>query len=119
MALDQSGNYYADLPDEKRGTGCSSATKHGHGAPTPTTPISSIYIDDDTGDLYVNTSCNFAGWTLVTGGGGSSSVTHGAGTPIANNVSVVTYKIYINDNNGALWAVSNGVWTQITADSEA
>ncbi len=49
----------------------------------------------------------------VGGGGGSTAVTHGTGSPITNGISVVTYKIYINDTDSTLWAVSNGAWIQL------
>ncbi len=91
----------------------------GGGPPNSSTQIAPIYINSSTGDLYTNGTLKNDGWALVSGGGGSSSVTHGHGTPLANGVSPITYKIYINDNNGALWAVAAGAWYQVTADSEA
>ncbi len=49
------------------------------------------------------------------GGGGSSAITHGVGSPITGGISVVTYKLYIDDSSGSIWAVVNGAWLQITA----
>ncbi len=91
----------------------------GSGAPNTSTQIAPIYIDKITGDIYTNGTLTSGGWVLVDSGTGATAITHGTGTPIANGISPVTFKIYINDNNGALWAVSGGVWYQVTADSEA
>lgn len=120
MAIDAQGNYFAALPDEKRG-GLSGGLEigRGSGAPNASTKITLAYIDSSTGDYYVNINGTVGGWVLVTGGsGGSSAITHGTGSPIANAVSVITFKFYIDETdnvNPSIWAVSNGVWRQIIA----
>jgi hypothetical protein len=46
-------------------------------------------------------------------GGGGGGWTHGAGSPIAGGVSVVTYGTYTNDTDSTFWTVSNGSWIKL------
>jgi hypothetical protein len=47
------------------------------------------------------------------GGGGNGGWTHGAGSPIANGISPVTYSTYTNDTDSSFWTVANGGWIQL------
>ena len=120
MAQDEFGNYRADLDDGGLAVLPQSGaqTQIGSGAPTALTPISPIYIDSSTDAIYINPSLTPGGWTLVSGSGGASQVTHGTGSPITNGISVVTYKVYIDETVQAapsLWLVSQGIWEQVIA----
>lgn len=119
MAQDEFGNYRASLND------CcitvvplpGQAVQLGSGAPTLTTPISLIYIDSTTGDIYTNPTLSHDGWTAA-GGGGTSAVAHGVGDPISLGISVITYKVFIDETNPtapSLWLVSAGAWQQVIA----
>ncbi len=121
MALDEYGNYRADLDD------CCIAVlpqsgaqiQIGYGAPTSSTPISPIYIDSSTDTIYINPGLTHDGWVVVTGGGGGSSqITSGVGSPITNGISVIVYKIYLDITIPAapsVWMVSAGAWVQVIA----
>lgn len=119
MALDANGNYYAALPDEQRGSLHGGLpVKSGAGVPDASTPISLIYVDTLTGDIYSNPSQTAGDWVAISGGGGTAAVKVGTGSPITNAVSTTTYKVYIDQTVAAapsLWVVSQGTWVQIIA----
>jgi hypothetical protein len=54
--------------------------------------------------------CNFSASGGITG---TSGWTHGAGSPIANGISPVTYSTYTNDTDSSFWTVANGQWIQL------
>jgi hypothetical protein len=118
MALDPEGNYYADLPDPPLGGIAGNGITHGTGAPTANTPVSNGYINDATGDFYVNTTGLSTGWVLVTGGiGGTAQVIRGAFDNPNGNVTptnAAAGAVYYKDQSTPivfwLWSVSGQNW---------
>lgn len=119
MALDSEGNYYADLPDPPiGGVGTSGRIGNGSGAPNANTPIASGYIDDDTGNFYINTTGDSGGWTLVTGGGGGTAQVikgawddpNGHTTPANPVAGAIYYRDQAVPIIFWLWSVSGQIW---------
>lgn len=117
MALDANGNYYAALPDEQRGSLHGGLpVKSGAGVPDSSTPISLIYVDTETGAIYSNPSQTAGDWVSISSSGGAAQIKVGTGSPITGGISVVTYKVYIDETdavNPSLWVVAQGAWTQL------
>ncbi len=120
MAQDEFGNYRADMDDCCLAVPPQSGLpiQIGAGPPTLTTPISPVYIDSDSNTVYINPTLTNDGWVALSGGGGSSQITSGVGSPITNGVSVVVFKVYFDVTNPAapgMWAVASSAWREMIA----
>jgi hypothetical protein len=85
MGLDAQGNFIsephpADAPFPPQ-TGV--PVTRGTGAPDGSTPVSSIYIDESTGDVYSNPTLTAGAWVLV-GAAGTAANISGVGSPVGS-----------------------------------
>jgi hypothetical protein len=92
MALDGYGNYYANLPNPpafaSSGYSTSTPIGYGTGAPTATTTITFAYVDQSTGNFWVNQNATTGGWVQI-GAGGSGMQVLSTGDANPNTASIV------------------------------
>lgn len=122
--LDGEGNYYADLPDGPSGTGTGTLRTIGVGvgAPNESTPVTTIYIDSNTGFVYTNATSVSGAWTLAGGGASGTPVYTGSFDNPNSNVTPTTAGAaawYFKDSADAQpvsiwqWSVSGQIWRPV------
>lgn len=114
MARDAFGNYYVSLTPASTTTGNSMrGGLHGSGAPSNDLGNDGqIYVDDDTGDLYVKVNNS---WMIVQGAPGGSGEA-GVGSP-EGVVTASPGTTYIDTSTNNLWIKVTGSgntgWVQL------
>lgn len=115
VATDAFGNYIPGLNDDtgyvppQNGDG----VQIGTGAPNASTPLSIIYVDSATGNIYTNPTQVAGAWVAAGGSGGTAQlVTYTSGTPA--NPADITKPAYAYDPNGFLsplgWNTTTHLW---------
>lgn len=110
VPLDHEGNYYAALPDEITGPASTlGSVGSGIGAPSGSTPVTTIYVDTSTGTVY---SYSNGAWIAQGGSGGTQLVVYTSGVPA--NPPDVTKPALAYDPNGIQpilgWGTASQTW---------
>lgn len=115
MAQDQFGNYVVDMTNGSETVVPMGGIPviYGDGAPTADTPISQIYINRTTGEIYV---WNGSAYVLSAGGGGAGTnyLIFGDGPPVnppADPTKVWLYFDRTAFSTGYPWDPDTQTWT--------